>query len=205
MTDTRVSDWFGSEFAHLHPLLQALHREGGTLQGTVELRFGSGVAGWLGRRLARKTGLPLEEGAVPLEVTISHSHDALVWSRRFGAGDPVVSTFEPIGKWPDGFFTERTGAVQLELAVDTANHGWKWRLLRARWKGWPVPLQLLPRTDAYKRIENGAYRFEVAFFAPGLGLMIRYGGLLAAKMQAAVAPAEMPVMQGGNRRGAPLR
>jgi hypothetical protein len=43
-----------------------------------------------------------------------------------------------------------------------------------------LPLALLPRARAYKRIEAGRYRFEVAFVLPVLGTVLSYGGLLDA-------------------------
>lgn len=45
-----------------------------------------------------------------------------------------------------------------------------------------MPLWLLPRTTAYKRIEAGRYRFQVAFSLPLLGTVLSYGGLLTATL-----------------------
>lgn len=192
MSSTLVSHWFGPAFGRLHPLLQALHREGGTLDGHVELEFGNGAAGWIGRRIARKMGLPRVAGTIPLKVAISHTADELVWARSFGTNAPMVSRFAPVGHWPDGHFRETTGVLQFELAVDLDDGGWTWRPLRARLHGIRVPVGLLPRSRAYKRVENGSYRFEVAFIAPGLGPLVRYGGLLQATPAAAASPAGSP-------------
>lgn len=178
MTNTLVSGWFGPRFDALHPLLQRLHREGGVLSGDVDLAFGHGVAGWLGRRLARRMGLPLQGGRVSLEVRISHTDSALVWARRFGAAHDMVSLFEPVGRWPQGHWLERTGALHMRLTVDVREGGWHWRVLGARLHGLPFPVSLLPRSHAYKRVEGDAYRFEVAFVAPLLGTLLRYGGAL---------------------------
>ncbi|WJN58007.1 hypothetical protein [Pseudomonas sp. SO81] len=57
MEGNSVTSWFGEHFTELHPLLQRLHREGGELAGEVEVRYGQGLAGLLGRRLANKLGL----------------------------------------------------------------------------------------------------------------------------------------------------
>lgn len=176
---TLVSRWFGPQFTALHPLLQRLHLHGGRLVGNVDLAFGRGAAGMAGRRVARKTGLPLSAGRLPLEVDISHTDSALVWSRRFGgAAHPMVSLFEPVGHWPDGFWRERAGPLQLELTVDVRDGGWHWRMRGARLHGVPLPVGLLPRSRAGKWIEDGAYRFEVAFGAPLVGTLLRYGGTL---------------------------
>ena len=37
--ETIVSKWFGANFENLHPLLQTLHCNGGTLQGPVQIKF----------------------------------------------------------------------------------------------------------------------------------------------------------------------
>lgn len=155
-----------------------MHRQGGRLVGEVELAYGSGVAGWLGPRLGRRMGLPPRAGRMPLEVGISHTDGALRWARRFGEAHEMVSLFEPVGQWPDGHWRERTGALHFLLTVDVREGGWYWRALGARLHGLPVPVSLLPRSHAGKRVEGDGYRFEVAIVAPLLGLLLRYGGTL---------------------------
>lgn len=178
LESTLVSDWFGARFGALHPLLQAMHRRGGRLAGEVEVAYGSGLAGWFGRRLGRRMGLPAQPGRMPLVVTISHTDRALRWARRFGEGHEMVSLFEPVGRWPDGHWQERTGALRLLLTVDVRDGGWYWRALGARLHGVRVPVRLLPRSHAGKRVEGDGYRFEVAVIAPLLGPLLRYGGTL---------------------------
>ncbi len=41
-----------------------------------------------------------------------------------------------------------------------------------------MPRWLLPRSEAYKRIEEGRYRFKVSFALPLLGMVLGYGGWL---------------------------
>ena len=41
-----------------------------------------------------------------------------------------------------------------------------------------VPLWLLPRTEAYKRIDADHYHFHVGFSLPLLGLLFSYSGAL---------------------------
>ena len=178
--DTAVSRWFGPAFAHLHPQLQALHRRGGTLQGPLAIRFGRGLAGVVGRRLARKLGIPADGAAHRLHVAIRHADGLLHWDRRFDDGARFVSTFRPYGHWPDGGWIEETGAVSLRLQVDVVDGGWQWRCIGAQLGRRPVPLWLLPRTRAGKRIEAGDYRFDVSIALPLLGEVLGYGGLLRA-------------------------
>lgn len=171
-----VVDWLGPQFARLHPLLQTLHREGGVLSGPVVIAFGTGLAGVIGRRLARRLGIPDRAGAHTLRVDISHDPGNLYWDRCFDAGTRMASVFVPFGTWPDGGWRERTGPVELWLGVDIDDGGWTWRLRGARAFGLPLPRWLLPRSQAGKRIVDGRYRFFVSFALPGLGTVLSYGG-----------------------------
>jgi hypothetical protein len=173
-----VARWFGAHFSELHPLLQSLHRHGGTLRGVVEIQSGTGVAGWLGRRLARSLGIPIDRRLRGFEVEIKHTETALEWWRRFDDGSVVVSHFEPVGAWPVGYWKETTGALQMHLTVDIVNGGWRWRPLRASLYGLRLPLRLLPKSRAGKHIECGKYRFEVEFSLPIVGRLLSYGGAL---------------------------
>lgn len=180
MNESPVEQWFGPRFAALHPLLQALHREGGTLQGKVDVGVGRGLAGWLGRRIAARMGLPIAPGA-QLRVVISHDGKRLRWARHFGTGSTAVekvSWFEPHGRWPTGHWEERTGALLFKLTVDVEEGAWHWRLLGARWHGIPLPVALLPQSRAGKRIVDGDYEFAVEIIAPVLGPLLWYRGRL---------------------------
>lgn len=188
MSATAVSTWFGDDFAQLHPLLQQLHREGGVLRGNVALAIPGGVAGWVGRRLATKLGIPSEAQNYPFEVTISHRANQLHWSRRFADGHTLLSIFEPVGRHANGYWRERTGNTELHLQVDILDGGWHWRCVGMRVAGLPVPLWLAPRTHAYKQIEADQYRFYVGFSLPLLGTLLSYGGLLQAQTIGAATP-----------------
>jgi len=173
-----VERWFGPAFARLHPLIMAVHRHDTTLCGVVDLHYGSGFAGWIGRRLAARLGLPKDAGPIPMRVDIHADDDTLHWRRRFGNGRMMNSEFRPIGHWPDGHWLERTGAITLLLAVDVTNGNWSWRPVGHRFCGLPLPAWIMPRVIAGKSIEHDRYRFEVQMSLPGLGLLVAYGGLL---------------------------
>lgn len=177
---TASSRWFGEHFARLHPRLQALHIDGGVLDGSVRIAFGRGLAGVLGRRIARKLGIPTTGTDHQLQVTIAHRGDVLHWDRRFDDAQEFPSTFRPVGHWPDGYWVEATSAISLLLQVDIIDGGWHWRCIGARRGSWRVPTWLLPRSEAFKRIEHDGYRFSVSFSLPLLGEVLRYGGLLHA-------------------------
>lgn len=171
--------WFGPAFDDLHPLLQALHREGGRLRGEVDVGTGRGIAGLLGRRLARKLGIPVDRPRRGFEVQIQHDNDVMSWHRRFDDGGAMSSVFRPVGSYPDGHWLETTGPVQLKLAVDIVDGGWRWRMLGVAVRGLPLPLALFPRVEAFKCVEaGGCYRFGVAFALFPFGALLRYEGVL---------------------------
>jgi hypothetical protein len=173
-----VERWFGTGFAELHPQLQQLHRQGGTLHGQVNLQLGNGLAGILGARLAARLGIPMEQPRVAFRVDIHSEGDTLHWNRAFADAALVCSSFQPKGSWPNGHWIESTGALKLSLAVDIQEGGWYWRPLKAWLYGVRIPLWLLPRTRAYKRIEDGLYHFYVGFSLPLLGNLLSYSGAL---------------------------
>lgn len=176
MEGNSVTIWFGKHFAELHPLLQRLHREGGELAGEVEVRYGQGLAGLLGRRLAAKLGLPNASQRCEMRVAIHHSGRCLFWNRHFAGGQTMDSTFVPHGHFPDGYWLESTGKLSLELGVQIIDGGWHWQQRRMRFIGIPLPGWLLPNSKAFKHVENGQYRFSVTFTLPWLGLLFGYAG-----------------------------
>lgn len=177
-----VENWFGDQFTQLHPALQQLHRIGGRLTGGVEITYGKGITGVLGRRLAKKMNFP-NAGLHQLTVSISHDRDGLHWARSFDGRAPVESLFKPVGSIDCGYWLETTGPLQMKLTVDIIDGGWFWRCLKVNFLGLPVPRWLLPRTDAYKTIENEKYRFHVAFSLPLIGTLVSYRGLLTLESQ----------------------
>ena len=120
-SESPVAAWFGPAFDRLHPWLQQLHRQGGRLAGDVHISFGRGLAGLFGRRLARRLGIPDDAGRHVLDVDISHDHVALLWDRRFNGRTRVASVFRPVGAWPDGYWIEHIGPLELHLGVDVVD------------------------------------------------------------------------------------
>lgn len=179
--DTVVERWFGDAFSELHPLLKSLHRQGGVLRGRITIDTGRGLAGLVGRRLARRLRIPLQRNECGFVVRITHEPDALIWRRGFDDGAEMLSTFVPYGQYPCGGWYERSGPLRLDLGVDTRDGGWQWRLRGARWQGVPIPRVLLPQAQAGKRIVDGDYVFAVEFRLPLIGRVLHYAGRLAAQ------------------------
>ncbi len=178
-----VPAWFGTRFGQLHPLLQTLHQHGGTLRGTVQLGMADGWSGRLARWVARRQGWPPEPGSYGFEVVITHQDGYLHWQRCFERQKPLLSLFKPVGNMADGWWEEQTGAFTLRLQVDTDDGGWHWRCLSMRFHGWPLPQWLFPRLQAYKKIEDGRYRFHVGFAWPWGATFLSYAGLLDLAVQ----------------------
>jgi hypothetical protein len=185
-----VEAWFGNSFARLHPRLQKLHRHDGVLRGPVEVRVASGAGRVIGERLRRKLGLPSPGPGHTLEVRISHDDERMLWERRFDAeasglaalpqgNVAFASRFIPVGHFPDGYWRETSGALELHMGVVLDDDGgWHWRTRRVLWRGLRVPRFLLPRVVAHKRWHLGAYDFAVSVRVPGLGEVVGYTGRL---------------------------
>ncbi len=165
--DHLVENWFGAAFTRLAPQLQALHGQGGSLRGPCEVRFGKGLAGIVGRVLAKKLGIG---DASTLSVTIASDATGLLWSRSFDDGPAFVSHFEPVGHYPDGYWVERSGPIRLRFGVAIKDGAWHWIALAGA---------LMPRTIASKAFIDGNYVFCVAVQFPLLGTVLSYRGALS--------------------------
>lgn len=177
MSSDIVENWFGSSFKELSPELQKLHRQGGKLSGRVNIQFGSGLAGMLGKRIARKLGIPLEDSS-NLSVEIFHDKNELHWNRTFNSAQKMESVFKPVGTHKEGYWLEKTGALHLKLTVEIKDGGWYWKCLGYKVFGVPLPVWLFPGSKAYKLVEDRNYRFYVGFFAPFIGKLLSYEGTL---------------------------
>lgn len=177
--DHLVENWFGAAFTQLAPQLQALHGQGGTLRGPCGVTYGSGLAGMVGKVLARKLGIDDGRRAAMLSVKIGSDATGLLWSRRFNDGPLFVSHFEPVGHYPDGYWLERSGRVKLRFGVSIKNGAWHWEQQRLSWLGMPLPGALMPRVIASKAVIDASYVFCVAVKFPLLGTVLSYRGALS--------------------------
>ncbi len=141
------------------------------------------LAGLLGKRLAKKLDIPTTEGTHSLRVVIKHIDNKLHWSRCFDNTKILNSIFIPVGNKSNGHWEEQTGAIQLYLKVNIKNQGWYWKPIKIKIKGVPFPMWLLPKTNAYKYIESGKYKFHVGFSLFTLGTILSYSGLLTPNIE----------------------
>jgi hypothetical protein len=196
MKSAAVETWFGEAFTQLHPLLQALHRSGGVVSGQVDVHLGTGLAGWVGRRLARRLGITVGAGGTSMRVAIYSDEKELHWDRTFNDACVFASTFTPSGRYPTGHWVETSGLLCLKLGVTVLNGAWEWKLMGASLWGIALPTWVWPRTSASKHIENGQYRFNVEIGLPWLGTVLSYGG----KLDAAPAEVGLPATLGSEHR-----
>lgn len=154
----------------LDPKIAVIMRDGGDLVGQVDVTLGSGMGGWLARRL----GFPAA-GRHQFQLSVQRDGDQLVWSRHFIGHGHMVSRFQ---KLSDNLWTETIAGLTLFLSVDTTDGGWRWQLDAARLLGCPLPQYLWPNVTAAKHYDGDVYQFKVRLALAPLGLLATYQGAL---------------------------
>ncbi|WP_299579563.1 DUF4166 domain-containing protein [uncultured Microbulbifer sp.] len=174
-----VAHWFGEDFDKLNPLLRRLHTQGGRLYGKVDITFGTGISGLIGRRIAGKLGIPSQAGKVPFSVEIRHSLETLFWSRTFANGHTMTSEFQPVKTFRQGgYWIESSGPVNIQLGVSIEGGNWQWLQQSVSIFQLPIPTILMPKVSAGKAIIDALYQFEVKMALPVLGFAFGYSGKL---------------------------
>jgi hypothetical protein len=169
MIGNALADAMGPDFARLDPLIQATHRGRIRLSGTVEVKRGRGLGGWLAGILK----MPASNPACAMVVDGDHQPDVMLWSRDF-AGHKMVSAFRRDG----AYLTERMGPIALRLKPVVQNGSLIYRLVSARVGFLPLPGLLKPHLEASERESDGCYDFAVDVGLPLIGRLIRYRGQL---------------------------
>ena len=157
----------GARFDALPDALRRFHGGPGLWRGSARLTQGGALA----RRMVRAMGYPDRDGDVPLTLRIAADGDAEVWRRDFDG--PVVETRQSLVR--PGVIAERLGPMTVELRCEAAPPGLRLAIAAARLGPLPGPR---PAGGGLERAEGRAVRFDVTARAPGLGLLIRYEGLL---------------------------
>ncbi len=162
----------GAAFASLPPVLRRLHRaEGVHLRGALRVRWST--RRWL-RVLMRLSALPRPAAAAACRVTIASEPAGERWHRSIG-GCIVASRMRQARP---GQVTERMGPLAIVLATRVDGAG---RLRQASRSvslfGLTVPwLHVLASERA---LDRDRYRCDVRIWAPRLGYLLRYDGVLA--------------------------
>ena len=161
----------GAALASLPPVLQRVHRaEGVHLRGTLRVRWSA--RRWL-RALMRLSALPRPTAAAQTLVTISPEPSGERWHRSIG-GHIVASRMRLARA---GQVTERMGPLAIVLATRVDGAGRLWQASRGvSLFGLSVPwLHVLASERAR---DAHSYRCDVRIWAPRLGYLLRYDGVL---------------------------
>ncbi|KQU99171.1 SDR family oxidoreductase [Devosia sp. Root105] len=127
------------------------------------------------RFLAKRLGLPLDEGRLPVRVVIESREGREHWTRFF-ADRPMRSVMSAA---PDGLIEERFGAVAIRMRLVPRGDGLDMQRVSGRIWNVPLPGLLLPRITAEERVdEGGRHRFEVDIGLPLFGRLVAYRGYL---------------------------
>ncbi len=127
------------------------------------------------RFLAKRLGLPLDEGRLPVRVVIESREGREYWTRFF-ADRPMRSVMSAA---PDGLIEERFGAVAIRMRLVPRGDGLDMQRVSGRIWNLPLPGMLLPRITAEERVdEGGRHRFEVEIRLPLFGRLVAYRGYL---------------------------
>lgn len=130
---------------------------------------------FVARFIARRVGVPGEEGRLPVRVVIESRDGREHWTRFF-ADKPMRSVMSAA---PGGLIEERFGAVAMRMRLVPRGDGLDMQLVSGRLWGVPLPGFLLPRIKGEERVdEAGRHRFEVEIVLPLFGRLIAYRGYL---------------------------
>ena len=161
----------GNRLQGLPAPLRAIHERSGarTYRGEVVVRAGVGPIAQLFAWAAR---LP-PPYAGPIEVEIVADATVEQWTRRFGA-----YAMRSRLCLRAGFLRERLGLVRFDFALDAVEATIRWRVVRVRAAGMPLPASWFAGVSAVESVADGLYRFDVCAELPGIGLLVHYSGWL---------------------------
>ncbi|MDB5539246.1 MAG: saccharopine dehydrogenase [Devosia sp.] len=129
----------------------------------------------IGRFIARRLGVPVVEGRVPVRVVIESREGREHWTRFF-ADKPMRSVMSVA---PNGLIEESFGPVAIRMRLVPRGDGLDMVRVSGRLWGVPLPGFLLPKIKAEERMdEGGRHRFDVEIGLPLLGRLVAYRGYL---------------------------
>ncbi len=164
----------GDDFDRLPDTTRRLHRgrpaviaEGEAVVAPAENR----VAKFIARRL----GIPSEEGRMPVRVVIESRDGRENWTRSF-ANKPMRSVMSLA---PGNLIEERFGPVAIRMRLKPRGDGLDMERVSGRIWGIPLPGVMLPTIVATERVdEEGRHRFDVDVGLPLFGRLVAYRGYL---------------------------
>ncbi len=161
----------GPAFETLAPTVRRIHARSGRREyhGEVEVVRGSGL---LSRLCAWATRLPPPaRGAI--RVSIASEAGRETWARHVG-GHAMRSRL-----WAaDGLLNEQLGLVRFGFRLEAQGGDVRWRVVRVRALGLPLPCAWFAGVHACESERDGRYCFDVAASLPLAGLLVAYRGWL---------------------------
>ena len=161
----------GPSFEKLHATVRELHRgSSGSWQGTASVTRGRG---WLVALACRIARLPPSMQDAPLRFELRTDADQEVWTRWFGDSPPMASRLRA-DQW---HLVEHLGPARVRFALHEAGGALHWEADSLQVLGVPLPrfaFELLARISALE----GHYHFAIVARVAGLGMLIRYEGVL---------------------------
>ena len=132
--------------------------------------------GFLARFVGLMIGLPRAGQRIPIRVTVERQADGRErWTRDF-CGKRFHSV---MNRGPDNSFWEQFGPLNFKLELRLDNGCLLYPVTKARFLGLPLPVFLLPRTDAFETTDKeGRFVFDVKITLPVGGLLVHYRGWL---------------------------
>ena len=164
----------GQDFRALPEPIRAIHDRGRrfSASGRCDVDHGANPVARLIGALFR---LPRAGRDLPLTVTFIARGKAETWERNFG-GHIMRSHLRP-DRVP-GQIVERFGPVAFAIRLRWHGARLRYEMMGGRFLGIPLPRALLPRSEAFERVENGEFRFDVRLSLPLVGLLAHYRGWL---------------------------
>lgn len=174
----------GDTFYALAPVVQDSHQTiaAHRLHGTARVTRGTG---WWPGLIARFFGFPGSGEDVPVQVLKRRIGVRELWLRSFGG-----ATFRSDLGIEQGQMTERFGPFTFRIGLHAEEGRLYYPVAGGRLGPIPLPKLFWPRSDAVEyQDEVGAFRFDVALYAPITGsFIVRYEGRLEALQAANPAP-----------------
>jgi hypothetical protein len=164
----------GAAFDTLPPTLQNFHDVTTAWSGRADFRITRG-RGLLRNFVATMGGLPAAGDDVPMHLRIIKEGDGERWIREF-AGRKLVS----LQKAADGLLVESFGSITLGFRLVAAPPELQLIPARAWILGMPFPRALAPSGTGIEVGRDDGCAIVARAFAPLLGEIVRYEGLVVA-------------------------
>jgi Domain of unknown function (DUF4166) len=179
MSSRLYSEVLGKNWLALSENIRCAHSVGAERNGVFRIKYGTG---WVAKRLARWSDLPLAVDAADTRLKIFSEDAGERWERQFDGKSFTTRQW----KGKDGFIVERFGEWELHFKLRVKEGNLFYDQSRARLclgaLHIPMPLACAPRVSA-KEMQDGAARVLVSVMVtlPLIGLLISYEGYLNVK------------------------